>query len=248
MAQLSKSAAYYNLRDVLDTGPANGSRTCPVCYLIAKSVTRYLDSLLYELVNDPGVRQEIRDARGFCNEHAWQLQKIGGALGIGIIYRDVIETVVEFIRQGKYRRNQLLSRQRLQGALSRDQPAAATADLVAILEPQGECPACRQQRVMEDVYLSTLLEHLDDEHLAPALRASAGLCLPHFRQTLQLVQDEQTFQRLVEVQLACLERLDGELSELVRKHDYRFAGEGFGAEGDSWIRAVAQVSGQEGIR
>jgi len=101
---------------------------------------------------------------------------------------------------------------------------------------------------MEDDYLNTLLQHLDDEGLATALRTSAGLCLPHFRRALQLIRDEETFHRVVEWQLDCLERLHGELDELIRKHDYRFSGEDLGAEGDAWIRAIAQVSGEKRIR
>lgn len=249
----SKHTVYYNLRDALTHSTATAARTCPVCTLAAKSVASYLDGLLYELVNDSGMRQDIRQARGFCNEHAWQLRTIsGGALGIAIIYRDVLETVLKFIksiRPPKSRRAQPLSLQRLQEVLGGDPfVEAARGDLLATLEPQAECPACRQRRTSEEVYLSTLLEHLQDEELGPAFRASAGLCLPHFLQALPLVRDEQTFSSLIEIELACLERLDGELNEFIRKHDYRFADEGFGVEGDAWIRAIAQVSAQRGIR
>jgi hypothetical protein len=239
---MKKHTVYYNLRDALVR------EGCPVCHIVLRGVAHYLDGLLYESVNDPGVRKALREARGFCNEHAWQLREIGGALGIAIIHRDVIETVMASIRRGRYRPTWSLPLQRLQGALRGDQPAVATADLVTVLEPQEECPACRQRRIMEDDYLNTLLQHLDDEGLAPALRTSAGLCLPHFRRALQLVRDEETFRRVVEWQLDCLERLHGELDELIRKHDYRFVGESFGTEGDAWIRAITQVSGEKGVR
>jgi len=245
---MAKTMAYYDLRDVLVAGPESGLRTCPVCHLVLKAVGRYLDNLLYESVNDPGVRRAIRRARGFCNQHAWQLREIGGALGIAIIHRDVLETVKSSIQRGEYRRTQWFSLVRLQETLSPEEATASTAALVAVLEPQEECPACQQQRSMEDIYLITLLEHLDGDELAADFRTSAGLCLPHFRRALQLVRAEDTFHRLVEAQLTCLERLRDELDELIRKHDYRFMSEGFGAEGDAWIRAIAQVSGEKGVR
>ena len=246
---MSKHTVYYNLRDALIQSTTSAAPTCPVCILAAKSVAGFLDSLLYELVNDSGMRQEIREARGFCNEHAWQLRTIGGgALGVAIIYRDVLEMTLKLIRRGRFRRPQPLSLQRLQGALSGDQAGAGTVDLVAALEPEAECPACRHRRTAEDIYLSTLLEHLDDEDVGSAFRTSAGLCLPHFRQALQLVEGEAVFARLVEIEAACLERLGSELSEFIRKHDYRFTHEGFGAEGNSWIRAIGQMSAQKGIR
>lgn len=249
----SKHSAYYNLRDALTQSTANATRTCPLCYLAAKAVASTLDNLLYELVNDPGVRQDIRQARGFCNRHAWQLPTIaGGAFGIAVIYRDVLETLlqsIQAIQPPGARRAQPLSLQRLHGMLG-GAPfvQAAKSDLLAALEPQAECPACYQQRMSEQVYLGTLLEHLEDEELEVAFRASAGLCLPHFRQALSLIQDENTFSRLIEIELACLERLDGELNEFIRKHDYRLAQEGFGNEGDSWIRAIAQVSARKDVR
>lgn len=39
------------------------------------------------------------------------------------------------------------------------------------------------------------------------------------------------------------EQLLAELKEFMRKSDYRFTGEPMGAEGDSWTRAVAWVTG-----
>ena len=39
-----------------------------------------------------------------------------------------------------------------------------------------------------------------------------------------------------------------ECGEFLRKHEYRFKDESMGAEGDSWIRAIAMVAGQPGIR
>jgi len=38
-----------------------------------------------------------------------------------------------------------------------------------------------------------------------------------------------------------------ELDEFERKHDYRFTKEGFGKEGDSWIRAIEKMIGKEGM-
>ncbi len=42
--------------------------------------------------------------------------------------------------------------------------------------------------------------------------------------------------------------LRDELAEFIRKQDYRFRDEGLGAEGDAWIRAIAQVSGARHLR
>ena len=40
----------------------------------------------------------------------------------------------------------------------------------------------------------------------------------------------------------------GKCDEFLLKHGFRFKDESMGAEGDSWIRAIAMVAGQPGIR
>ena len=39
-----------------------------------------------------------------------------------------------------------------------------------------------------------------------------------------------------------LELLRGELNEVIRKNDYRFRSEEWGAERDAWVRALAMVT------
>ncbi len=50
---------------------------CPICWVSQKSVQRFLDGLLYENVNDPGIRRHMPAVLGFCNRHAWQVRREG---------------------------------------------------------------------------------------------------------------------------------------------------------------------------
>jgi hypothetical protein len=43
-----------------------------VCRLVNRSGRPYLDNLLYELVNDPGVQAEFRDSLGLCERERGQ--------------------------------------------------------------------------------------------------------------------------------------------------------------------------------
>jgi hypothetical protein len=45
------------------------------------------------------------------------------------------------------------------------------------------------------------------------------------------------------IQREKLEGLRTELAEFIRKSDYRMIQEGFGTEGDAWLRAVGMVIG-----
>ncbi len=52
--------------------------------------------------------------------------------------------------------------------------------------------------------------------------------------------------RSSKIQTTINRRLVTELDESIRKNDYRFVSEGFGAEGDAWIRALERLSGAAG--
>lgn len=70
----------------------------------------------------------------------------------------------------------------------------------------------------------------------------------HLDQAGVATRDAAALDQLLSLQGEALAALDGQLSEFLRKHDYRFREEGMGAESDSWIRAIAMVAGKPGIR
>lgn len=188
---------------------------------------------MYGRVTDEGVRAALRDARGYCNAHAWMLTEGHGVvLGTAIIQRDVLNAILE----------------------ATDVPTLGRGarryarEILRRLRPTAECPACAHRRMMEDIAIQTLLKYLDDPQLAAALDKTNGLCLPHFSRALELVGNSGHLRRLLDFQRRALRGLHDELSELIRKHDYRFADEGFGKEGDSWLRATGIVSAERGAR
>jgi hypothetical protein len=241
---VGQTKSYYDLRDAL------AESGCPVCRLKARDGERYLDLLLYEKVNDPGVRRDVRQALGFCHRHAWQLVRPSASLGVAILHRDVVNTVLKALEAARYDGPPLLSLQRLHESLDSEEPAAATASLVKRLEPGRPCPACLQEEAMETIYVETLLEHVTGEDsLLAAFSSSSGLCLPHFRQALALVRERAVFDALVEAQRRIWQRLEADLGEFVRKSDQRFHDEPWGEERDAWLRGIAAVSGNrlEGV-
>jgi hypothetical protein len=60
------------------------------------------------------------------------------------------------------------------------------------------------------------------------------------------VRDPSDVERLRAIHYDKLESLKAELDEFIRKNDYQFAGEGFGKEGDAWLRAIGMVVGKRG--
>ncbi len=61
---MSRHISFYEVKGAL------GQEGCPICRLTADVVERYLDFMLWERVTDPDLRREVRQARGFCRDHA----------------------------------------------------------------------------------------------------------------------------------------------------------------------------------
>jgi hypothetical protein len=208
---------------------------CPICRLGQESASRYLDSWKYELFTDVEVRQELRRSQGFCNAHTWQLAYMGATLQLAQAYRDIITDMSEQLQNA--------------GAA----PAATGGLFRRLFESGGvqkreQCPACRQKEQAEVRYIDTLRKALLVEDFYQQLSASDGLCLEHFRLSCELKLSDTPgdwLSLLRRAQLACLQRLDEQLGEMIRKHDYHFKDEPRGPEMVSWKRAAGIVAGEE---
>lgn len=244
MKRTTPSISYYQVLE------ASSQPGCPICGIAERTVDRYLSGLLWEQVNDPGTREQLRRTQGFCNAHAWRLPRVqaGAPLGIAIIYRDLISRVAEQIEAATFASLSRLSFHQVQETLDRDQPAAATAAVVQSLQPRSECPACAQRDRSTTIALHAMLDALpDDQRLLDALKASAGLCLPHLRRAFELTRDERAFAVLQAIMQEKIAALLADLDEFIRKNDYRFINDGFGSEADSWRHAIAWMVGVQGV-
>lgn len=215
-----------------------------MCRLRFNCADRYLENLLWEYVNDPGVRGSIRRARGFCHEHAWILAGKGSALGVAIIADDVFQGLLRMLESASREAIPSWTIRRLWRSLIPRRAASIASALAARLSPQSACPACAQAGIAEQAGIGTLLESLAGEGTLMAdYERSEGLCLPHFRQALSEVRDGQALAVLVRLQRAIWDRLARQLRESIRKSDYRFQGEPWGGEAGAWRRALAALSG-----
>lgn len=70
-----------------------------------------------------------------------------------------------------------------------------------------------------------------------------ALCVPHLRLALGLATTPAQAELLALREVEALRALGCELSEYIRKQDYRFRHEPLGAEVDAPWRAIAQVAG-----
>jgi len=219
---LDKHTAYFNILGAL---PQPG---CAICRLVHTVEVHYIRDVLYSRTTDVKTRAELRSARGFCRPHARQLDEIGHALDVSIIYQDILKTLNEALERPSAR----------QAATRRGKGQLADA-----LAPQQECPACTHRAELEAVYVETFLDHMADPDFVSKVRSADPLCLTHLRQVIEEGPSPERFQALRDIQIAHWEKLISELGEFVRKNDHRFHHEAIGEEGNAWIRAVDAIVG-----
>jgi len=219
-----KHTTYFNLLEALKEG-------CPICYLVKKNTHKFMDDFLYESVNDPGVREDIKASQGFCNRHAWQLQKLGDGFGQAIVYNDLMNIVLKQI-------NELDESFSIKELLRSINPGVAAKKI---------CMFCKQEIDAVERYVSVFWESFNDPEFSFHYKDSFGLCLPHLALALKKCKSKKLGTELIDIETGKISGLIAELKEFMRKHDYRFSKEKFGKEGDSWIRAIEKLIGKEGV-
>jgi hypothetical protein len=216
---------------------------CPVCRLEQRSVERYLDNQFYENVNSTELRDWLRASLGFCYEHTWLAvdQRLGDALGFSIIYHDVINAILRRLEDRVPSR----ASRRWTAVLTQlpEKMRKRVERMLYALTPQKRCPACQHRDEMTHMIISGLVKELETPEMVDALLASDGLCLRHLKQALEHVKDVSVCERLLSIHREKLESLRVELTEFIRKNDYQFMAEGFGKEGNAWLRAVGMLLG-----
>lgn len=223
-----KHIPYFNLLDALKESG------CAICTLIKKSVHKSMDDFLYERVNDPGVRKEIRESFGFCNRHAWQMQKFGDGFGLSIIYHYLLGLLIDKTDK------QMDAKTLIKGLLQ-------DKEMRNFQKIQNTCMVCKEAKEVERRYIEVFIENFEDAELQFAFKSSFGLCLPHLLTLLKLCKDAKISAEVLRIESAKIKSIIEELKEFERKHDYRFSEEKFGREGDSWIRAIEKLIGKEGV-
>jgi hypothetical protein len=212
---------------------------CAPCHGAGRAAWRHIDSLLWEFVNDPGIRRRLRASRGFCREHALMAlsvaSKQGAGVGIAILYEDFLRHIRD---------------QAVGAATRRGRGATRRSRGSSLRRASARCPTCESADATAANYLRILGEADEDSDPGRAARrASRGLCLPHLAMGLELAATDEAAERLLDVYLRGEEALRASLLEFVRKHDYRFRGEGMSEdERDAWVRAAYTVVGEPPLR
>ena len=212
---------------------------CLVCTLRGEMVESYIRMLFHEHINDPPSRDKLRYSYGLCYQHSWLAidGQLGNALGVAIISHDVIGKLLQDLSELNVEKDRFAMLKKLIPTGER------SGQRESWLLPEKECPVCLHQALVEERVLKTLVESVQKDELSTAIQGSDGICLPHLRQSLGMNASTESVQVLLDLTRDRWEKLADELSEFIRKNDYRFSKEGFGAERDSWLRATGVLKG-----
>jgi hypothetical protein len=194
---------------------------CPICHLGQQAGHTYLDSLLWESVNDPGIRDTLMDSLGFCGRHTRELLTFSGErVGVAILQRAILEEVGRRLQQSTTSTSPSLFQRLQEGWLT----ALEAPKTAGPLTPTHPCPACVQQGIVEERALQVLVAHLQDDLAAP-LQAAGGLCVSHLGAALQLASAPEALDTLRNLHHQVWAQVIEYLSEFIRKNDHRFHAE-----------------------
>lgn len=213
---------------------AMNPNACCMCVLVERAERKAVDHLLYDQVNDISRRDALRASRGYCLYHTAMLAHGRSALGVAIISRDILRAMTAELESSGANESGFGW---LKGRIG-----SAGAGMAARIEPQAPCPMCAARTQIEEPLFIGLLRNLDDPSFVQSFQQSAGLCRVHLATGLRMADSEQS-RKLAALQATIWRRVEADLDEFIRKHDYRFKEEIFEDERDIWLRALRLSSG-----
>jgi hypothetical protein len=217
-----------------------------VCRCLIDDARQYLNSLLYEQVNDPDTRRRLHASWGLCNWHAWMLPDASDpAFGSAIMYEDFLRAAIH-----RFERNPTRAVSRPRGPLGwlrRRGRRAGRSLLVELHRRRAVCPACALLAASETRYVELALQFVDDPQFDRAYHRSQGLCVPHAVRALHVGAGMAEARQLVWRTLPKWAELRRDLQGFIAKHDYRKRQPFTEAESTAYLQALEMIAGAPGV-
>ncbi len=218
--QPDKHLAYYALLDGLRAGG------CPICRRVSETGRHLMKAFLYESVNDPEIRAQMRRDGGLCHRHTWQLASFGDALGGTILLNDWFAGV--------------------SAAMFEDSRALRHSRLVERRQPEN-CYFCRQAMLIDSAAVAELSAHLADEAVEKCWENGAVLCVAHLFAVERICRNRPCWKNLYSVHRRKYAALAAELAGSLERQDYAHRTAGECPDEGVWLRAAALLAGPRDI-
>jgi len=209
--------------ELLDVFKKDG---CPICNLNRLNVDSYFSSILYECVNDPGVRKKLRDSLGYCRKHSIQfiqfVESSYNRFGASIIIADVASEVIKELNR--------LSNLSLK-------------DLKKVKASYHKCPACIYMQSHEYIYYSEIISNLENDDFLSEFLKSGGLCQIHLLELIKIIKNPHIRNKIIENQKLKLSEFIKDMNVFVKKHSGQSSQKISADEGDAFKNAIRKISG-----
>lgn len=223
----------------LDTAPLwdayRAGGECPLCDLESQNEAAYVETFLGGSVMEPAVRMEVNQ-KGFCEKHMGRLYAAGNRLGLALMADTRLKEVIARVRAAS------AAAPDRGGFWKKHAPAP---DFV------GGCVLCERLENTMTRYAATLCWLWGgDEAFKALFAASKGFCVKHYAAVRGAAPGELTgknlerfLQKLDEVEIENLERVEKDLDGFTQKFDYRNRDKPWGESRDALPRAVNKLRG-----
>ncbi len=198
-------------------------RGCPICNLILDVEERSIENILYEMVNDPAVRNRIKSSLGFCPFHAHQVIDFVkrnpwlDGLGTSIIYLDMVETYLDMIENG--------------GAMS-------------ITDMWASCYLCEKAEEFERIYVETLsIRFEEDQKLLENYASSSSLLCARHLESVYNRLNRVIGKKILQIQKEKLTKIAQLMKSYIEKQDYKARSPPTEEESVAWIIAIKALKG-----
>lgn len=199
---------------------------CPICRLNFSNIDSYFSSILYECVNDPGVRKDLRNSFGYCRNHSVQfigfIEGSYNRFGASIIIADVTAEIIKELDR--------LSKLPLK-------------ELKKVTSTKHKCPACIYQESHEHIYYSEIFNNLENENFFNKFLKSGGLCLAHLHGLIKIIKDSHIRNKIIENQKLKLSILIKDMNAFVKKHSCQDNQKITSNEAEAFKKAIRKIIG-----
>jgi hypothetical protein len=198
---------------------------CPICRRIALDIGRAIESLMYDGVNDVGLRLRIRADMGLCQAHARQVARRNNALAGAILFADLLE-------QASQRCEKL--KRRWGGGSELKQLGRQV------------CIYCRDERETAKIACAVLADHADDAEVSAGMAGGALLCVAHLGMTAPQIAGRERRRAFVETHQQRYAEVVEQMRRLIASYSYDARAMPTEAEQNAWLRAIELLNGAAG--
>lgn len=209
---------------------------CLVCSNLIQSERHAIHSFLWEGMMSPNIREKFLEGGGFCARHFWIAKRIeddcwrAGGIGVAILCENLVEqAVAELPCDADLGRRETINPFRRKRELD-------------VLAPGSECIFCRDWIEREES-LVELLQYIKSKPRWSERLERSALCVRHAMLALQIWREPEDKLQLRAALKTRLRRLQDDLNEFIRKHDWNHREEPMGREKDAVPRAIQILTG-----